>query len=227
MSLAIIRDGAAVELTPGADVPVILDTTPPDTGAAHYAAVMSWTEQARNAGGIYTVTDATITPGHKLGPMVVTVAGGVTTITRAAVALAGDELAANLADRKAALKDSVMGLRDARIGNGVAFGGHAFQTRPDDRENVQGAAQLAALWIMAGGDPASLRWHGGTSDFAWIDASNALRTMSAATVIDFGKAVAAMKSAAIFNAFAIKAAIDGASSHAALDAIDVNAGWPA
>ena len=227
MALAIIRDGAAVELAPGADVPVILNTTPADVGAAHYDAVASWTEQARNDGGIYTVNDAAITPGHKLGPMVVNVAGGVTTITRAAVALSGGDLAADLAARKAAIKDAVMGLRDARIDNGVTFSGHAFQTRQDDRENVQGAAQLAALWIMAGGDPASLRWHGGTSDFAWIDASNALRTMSAATVIDFGKAVAAMKSAAIFNAFAIKAAIDGASSHAALDAIDINAGWPA
>ena len=140
MTLAIIRDGSAVELTPGADVVFMLDVvypvaaigkegeqgySPPTTRTesqqmtAAWASVELWDEAHLNERGIYTVTDAAIGPGHKLGPMVVTVAGGVTTITRAAVALAGDELAANLAARKVTLKDSVMGLRDARIGNGV------------------------------------------------------------------------------------------------------------
>lgn len=223
MTLAIIRDGAAVELAPGADIVFgeELELSP-----ASWATVNLWTEDERNARGVYTVVDAEIDRDHKLGPLAIVVDGDTTAIERQAVALDIDEAAASLAARRSQMKADTMAVRDERIGNGVTFGGHDFQTRPDDRENVQGAAQLAALWLMAGGPADSLRWNGGADDFAWIDADNELRPMSAATVIDFGKAVAAMKSACIFHAFAIKAAIDGAADHAALDAIDINAGWP-
>ena len=63
MALAIIRNGAAIELARGQDVPVVLPTDPPDIGRAAYGAVESWTEEARNAGGIWTITEPDIPEG--------------------------------------------------------------------------------------------------------------------------------------------------------------------
>lgn len=94
--------------------------------------------------------------------------------------------------------------RDRRIDAGIEFGGVRFQTREKDRENIMGAFSLAAAWIMTGGNPTSLRWHGGESDFEWIAEDNSTVAMSAATVLAFGKAVAAMKSRMIFVARALK-----------------------
>ncbi len=132
----------------------------------------------------------------------------------------------DLAPLKAARRDAVMRLRDERIDGGLTFGGHEFQTRSQDRENVAGASQLAALWLMEGGDRDTLRWANPAQDFVWIDASNSLRAMSAATVIEFGRALAGFKSACIFHALGLKQAIDAAATEAELAAIDITAGWP-
>lgn len=94
--------------------------------------------------------------------------------------------------------------RDRRIDAGITFQGVRFQTREKDRENIMGAFSLAAAWIMTGGSPGSLRWHGGESDFEWIAEDNTTLPMSAATVLAFGKAVAAEKSRLIFVARALK-----------------------
>lgn len=127
---------------------------------------------------------------------------------------------------KASRKDEVMVLRDARIDGGLTFNGWPFQTRGQDRENVAGASQLAALWLMAGGDPTTLRWANPDTDFVWIDANNDLRPMSASTMIAFGKALAGYKSACIFHALALKETIDAATTAAAVEAVDITAGWP-
>lgn len=132
------------------------------------------------------------------------------------------DLEALKAERKAA----VMARRDERIDAGLTFGGHEFQTRAQDRENVAGASQLAALWLMQGGDANTLRWADPDRDFVWIDAVNELRPMSATTVIAFGRALAGMKSACIFHALGLKQAIDAASTEAEIRAIDIAAGWP-
>lgn len=97
--------------------------------------------------------------------------------------------------------------RDRRIDAGIVFGGARFQTREKDREKIMGAFSLAAAFLMTGGDPASLRWHGGASDFEWIAEDNSTVPMSAATVLAFGKAVAAEKSRLIFVARALKDAL--------------------
>ncbi len=132
------------------------------------------------------------------------------------------DLEALKAERKAA----VMAKRDERIDGGLTFGGHEFQTRAQDRENVAGASQLAALWLMQAGDANTLRWADPDRDFVWIDAVNELRPMSATTVIAFGRALAGMKSACIFHALGLKQAIDAASTEAEIRAIDIAAGWP-
>jgi hypothetical protein len=112
--------------------------------------------------------------------------------------------AARLARLRARAQDAIDAERDRRIDAGVVFNGTRFQTRPADRENVAGATQLATLAVMGGAQTGDLRWHGGGSDFAWIAEDNSIITMDAQTVIAFGQAVAAHKSAHIFAARSLK-----------------------
>ncbi len=94
--------------------------------------------------------------------------------------------------------------RDRRVGAGFAFGGHLYQSRPDDRENIAGASTAALAAIVNGAQAGDLRWHGGDSDFAWIAADNALVPMDAQTMFAFGQAAMAHKQAMIFAARALK-----------------------
>lgn len=94
--------------------------------------------------------------------------------------------------------------RDRRIDGGFTFNGIRFQSRPDDRENIAGAATAALGAIMAGAQPGNYRWHGGAYDFAWIAADNSTHVMDAQTVYAFGQAALAHKQAHIFAGRAIK-----------------------
>lgn len=121
---------------------------------------------------------------------------------------------------------SVMMKRDDRIASGITFGGKVYQTRPDDRENIAGAAQLALMAVINGAQAGDLRWHGGDEDFVWIAEDNSLTPMDAQTVMAFASAAADMKSACIFHARGLKEAIDAAADEAAVAAVDIEAGWP-
>ncbi|MDV2965098.1 DUF4376 domain-containing protein [Nitratireductor aquimarinus] len=94
--------------------------------------------------------------------------------------------------------------RDRRINGGFTFEGVEYQSRPEDRENIAGAATAALGAIVAGAQPGDLRWHGGTEDFAWIAADNTMHTMDAQTVYAFGQAAMAHKQAHIFAARTLK-----------------------
>ncbi|NDV53396.1 DUF4376 domain-containing protein [Salipiger sp. PrR003] len=94
--------------------------------------------------------------------------------------------------------------RDRRINGGFIFGGVVYQTRPEDRENMAGAATSALAAITDGAQPGDLRWHGGSSDFAWIAQDNTLVPMDAQTMLAFGQAAMAHKQAHIFAARALK-----------------------
>ena len=107
-------------------------------------------------------------------------------------------------EEPAPTKEQVNVERDARISSGLYFQGNLFQSRPEDRENVAGATTWASLALMSGAKPGDYRWHGGAEDFAWFAADNTLVKMDAPTVIDFGKALGAWKSAHIFAARALK-----------------------
>lgn len=107
-------------------------------------------------------------------------------------------------DEPAPTTDDVNVERDRRISSGFIFNGTEFQSRPEDRENVAGATTWAALAIMGGAKPGDYLWHGGKEDFAWIATDNSLVKMDAQTVIEFGKALGAWKSAHIFAARALK-----------------------
>lgn len=120
--------------------------------------------------------------------------------------------------------EAVTAERDRRLDAGFTFNGVRFQTRPRDRENIAGAAQMATLAIVLhGAQPGDLRWHGGATDFTWIAEDNSLVPMDAPTVITFGQAAGTRHAAIIMAAREIK---DRVVTGEALD-ITSDALWPA
>lgn len=113
--------------------------------------------------------------------------------------------------------------RDRRIDGGFTFAGARFQSRPSDRENIMGAAQLAMAWMGADGDPDTLRWSSPTADFAWITEDNTTMPMSASAVVALFQAGVAFKSALTFFARDLKDAVIAAADPSS---IDIEAGWP-
>ncbi|MEC9247311.1 MAG: DUF4376 domain-containing protein [Pseudomonadota bacterium] len=94
--------------------------------------------------------------------------------------------------------------RDRRIDAGFTFGGVLYQSRPEDRENIAGAATAALGAMVNGAQAGDLRWHGGNSDFVWIAADNSTHTMDAQTVFNFGQAAMQHKQMHIFAGRALK-----------------------
>lgn len=80
--------------------------------------------------------------------------------------------------------------RDRRINAGVMFEGKLYQSGSSDRENVTGAV------VIALSDPSYTQ--------NWIASDNSVTQMSNATLIAFGKAMAANKEALIFAGRALK-----------------------
>lgn len=105
---------------------------------------------------------------------------------------------------QAELSGQVDAERDRRIDAGFTFNGIVFQSRPTDRENIAGAAQLAFMAVVGGAQSGDLRWASANTDYQWIAADNSIVTMDAPSVVDFGKAAAAEKQALIFAARTIK-----------------------
>jgi hypothetical protein len=94
--------------------------------------------------------------------------------------------------------------RNSRIEAGFTFGGKVYDFDPKSKANISGAALNAFMAIVGGAQVGDLRWHGGSSDFAWIAQDNSLTTMDAQTVVAFGQAAAAHETAHIFAARALK-----------------------
>lgn len=103
-----------------------------------------------------------------------------------------------------ALRRDIDAERDRRIDGGFSFNGVRFQSRPQDRENIAGAAVAALAAITAGAEAGDYRWHGGNADFAWIAEDNSLHLMDAQTLFAFGQAAMAHKQATIFAARQLK-----------------------
>ncbi|WLP53195.1 DUF4376 domain-containing protein [Agrobacterium fabrum] len=101
----------------------------------------------------------------------------------------------------AAMVDAV---RDIRIASGFGFNGHVYQTRPEDRENIAGAATAALAAMVNGAQPGDFRWHGGDSDFEWIADDNSTHPLDAQTTFAMGQAAMAHKQAHIFAARRLK-----------------------
>ena len=132
----------------------------------------------------------------------------------------------HLAERRATLSASVNAERDRRVRTPFVFGEHVFDYDTESQKRITGAATLAGFAMGAGKQPGDLLWHGGETPFMWITADNSLVQLDAPTTFTLGQAAAAWESAHIFAARALKDAIAAAADDAALDAIDITAGWP-
>lgn len=94
--------------------------------------------------------------------------------------------------------------RDRRIAGGFVFAGVAYQTGPNDRENIAGASTAALAAIVNGAQVGDYLWHGGALPFVWIAGDNSENPMDAQTMFAFGQAAMAHKQAHIFAARALK-----------------------
>lgn len=112
--------------------------------------------------------------------------------------------------------------RDRRLGLGVAFAGHVYQTREFDIANMNGAATAAVAAMMQGIQAGDLRWASQAADFAWIDADNLSVPMDAPSLIGLAQAAMNRRAALIFAARTIKDRI----ASGALLTIGDDALWP-
>ncbi len=94
--------------------------------------------------------------------------------------------------------------RDRRISAGFSFNGASYQSRPEDRENIQGASTAALSAMVNGAQPGDYRWHGGNNDFVWIAADNSIHLLDAQSTFALGQAAMAHKQALIFAARTLK-----------------------
>ncbi|MNL12687.1 hypothetical protein D3C87_1335600 [compost metagenome] len=94
--------------------------------------------------------------------------------------------------------------RDRRIAAGFVFNGTVYQTRPEDRENIAGAATAALAAMVNGAQPGDFRWHGGDRDFEWIAADNTTHPLDAQSTFAMGQAAMAHKQVHIFAARTLK-----------------------
>lgn len=95
--------------------------------------------------------------------------------------------------------------RDRRIEAGFTFNGKGYQSRVQDQKRIAGAGTLALAAMVAGAQVGNYRWHGGTTDFAWIAADNSLTVMDAQTCLQFGQVAARHESEHVFAGKALKA----------------------
>ncbi|MDJ0685404.1 MAG: DUF4376 domain-containing protein [Alphaproteobacteria bacterium] len=116
-----------------------------------------------------------------------------------------------LAEAKAALWDAVKQRRTEAAAL-VSFNGHSYQTDLDSRTNLDGARDLLAS--------------GAVSEISWTTADNVEVTHDAASLEGLWLAGAVHIAACFARAKALRVEIDAAPDHAALDAIDIEAGWP-
>lgn len=131
-----------------------------------------------------------------------------------------------LFERKAAMKSAIDVLRDQAfadgftvVGTGTDLDGHTLQTRDED-DKINWLTSQAAYSAAAAG---------GAGDV--VDAT--FRTMSNDTVVlTYSEGLAVLLAMAAWgktimgNSWTLKDAVDAAEDHAALDAIDIGAGWP-
>lgn len=81
--------------------------------------------------------------------------------------------------------------RDRRLGLGITFAGHPYQTDEISRQRINTSRISAMAAIMGGAQLGDLRWPGVDKDFFWIAADDVRVPMDAQTMVAFGNAVAA------------------------------------
>lgn len=132
-----------------------------------------------------------------------------------------------LADRKAAKSAQVNTLRDERIDRGFLFQGHRIQSRASDRENIANLGLDAREAIANGAVAGDYLWHPEfPAGFGFITADNEIVPLDAFQTEALRARGIQFKAAMTFYGRQLKDAIDAAQDDAALDAIDIETGWP-
>jgi hypothetical protein len=126
-----------------------------------------------------------------------------------------------LDDAKAAKIVLAEGEFRTRLATGFTWSGALYQIDTDSQTRIAGMGALALGSIA---DPAGSPWNSG---FYWVAADNSHVPMDAAATYGFARAVALYVSGCILHLRTIKDTIAGATDQAALDAVDVTAGYPA
>lgn len=101
-------------------------------------------------------------------------------------------------------KEQVDGERDRRTAETFKFKNRLYQLRPQDIQNISGAALAATIAIINGTQSGDLRWSDPDADFEWIATNNNTVPMDAQTVVEFANAAMAHRSRLIFKARSIK-----------------------
>ena len=126
-----------------------------------------------------------------------------------------------LAEHRLAKRNEAADDFAARMAAGFTCSGALFQIDGDSQQNITAMGALALSSVI---DPTANPWPG---DFYWIAADNSHVAMDAAATLAFARSVATYVSSCILRLRAIKDAIAAAADEAALEAIDVTAGYPA
>lgn len=110
---------------------------------------------------------------------------------------------------------------ETRAAAGLSYGGKVIQIDDASRQNISGIA-TRALGVVQGVE--GLTWPVG---FAWRCLDNSWLEISAADFLAMAQQAADLYTAIVVHRAALKDAATAAADQAALDAIDLAAGWPA
>lgn len=131
-----------------------------------------------------------------------------------------------LSEVKARKKAEVNAFRDQKMFEDFTYNGAVYQADKKSQDRIEKARTSALTAIVAGAQENDLRWHQQPVDFYWITKANTRVLMDAQSMAAFGAAVAAREGLLIARGSDLKNQIDNAADYVALDAIDLNAGWP-
>lgn len=123
----------------------------------------------------------------------------------------------SVAERKLEMVESIKAIRDTHIAGGTTVQGiGVFDSDDAARLNITGAVVMAQVAIAAN-QPFSM---------SWKLANNTLVTLNATQMIAVGIAAGTHVAACHARAQVLGVAVQNAADHAALDAININIGWP-
>lgn len=200
---AIIRDGQAVELQPGRG---FTDAN----GVQHPAEALTdaWPSQRRTAFGIYGITEPDEVAADQR-------------ITSTTLHVVNDRpvrqhtlQAIPLSELKAAALQAIRDRRWVAENAGVTLGGQAIRTDERTQSKVTGGLEL----FRQSGALVSLDWEAQPGVFATLDQP---------TLAAIGVAIGTHVQACFTRSRELSEAVTAAGSTAALQAIDIEAGWPA
>lgn len=125
-------------------------------------------------------------------------------------------IARRLSARQEAMLADISAERDRREESGFPYRGKVLDSTPRSVQRITAAA-LAAQAALAAGQPFLIDW---------TCADNSALPLDATGVIGMPVALAQYAAALHAHSRALKATVEAAADQAALDAIDIQAGWP-